>query len=108
MHVNLHFTLCCVLTVVCKVELTSGFSTSLVNQPGPVKFDQKSHQTQPDCSGKGIDLGMLYGAFQLSNRVACTDASTASLDLCQMPCTGEYLKPQQAGLKQKLNLVSLV
>lgn len=77
--------------MVCKVELTSGFDTSLITQPGPIKFDGRSHQAQPDCTSKGIDVGALYGAFQLSNRVACNDNSTPSLNLCQMPCTGQYL-----------------
>ncbi|KAJ8388195.1 hypothetical protein AAFF_G00135660 [Aldrovandia affinis] len=83
--------------IVCKVELTSGLNTSLVTDPGPVKFDMsaaaakktfaRNHQAHLRCRGKGIDIGQLHGAFQLSNHVACSDGSSPSLNICQTNCS---------------------
>ena len=60
-------------SVVCHVELTSGFNTSAV------KEQKVAHTTWT-----------LYGIFQLSDHLSCSDGETPSHNECGKSCTGEF------------------
>lgn len=62
-------------SVVCNVELATGFNTSAVNQRTP---------------GNGEQVWTLYGLFQFGNRLACRDNTTSSPNVCQEDCNSEF------------------
>lgn len=61
-------------SVVCAVELGSGFNTDAVNETSPRIGEQ---------------LWRFYGLFQLGNRLACSDGTTSSPNVCQKDCESE-------------------
>lgn len=62
-------------SVVCNVELATGFNTSAVNQRTPRNGEQ---------------VWTLYGLFQFGNRLACRDNTTSSPNVCQEDCNSEF------------------
>ncbi|XP_059190224.1 lysozyme C, milk isozyme [Centropristis striata] len=58
-------------SVICHAEKESGLNTRALNQLTP-----------PD---KEVPT-TLYGLFQLSNRVVCSDGTSSTLDICGMAC----------------------
>ncbi|XP_018594408.1 uncharacterized protein LOC108926291 [Scleropages formosus] len=123
-------TLDVVAKIVCKVQLTSGFNTSLVTQLAPATagtkkpgYDNSNHKNQPPKrrardtrrqQSEGKNKGekqygsseseednhgnhgnvtpptptvSLYGLFQLSGSVACSDGVNPSSNICNIPCS---------------------
>ncbi|XP_030252451.1 lysozyme C, milk isozyme-like [Sparus aurata] len=74
--------------IVCHAQFASGFNTSAVNQ-----LDPKSNtvRTPPPTTPKpphvDANIWTLYGLFQLSNHLVCSDGESPSPNICGMSCS---------------------
>ncbi|KAK2918508.1 alpha-lactalbumin-like [Channa argus] len=82
-----------VATFVCHAERASGFNTSKVNEP-EMNFQFMKRRNIKNLvptlvrrSAQDDDIATLYGIFQLSNRLACSDGMTPSPTICGLDCT---------------------
>ncbi|XP_037327328.2 alpha-lactalbumin [Pungitius pungitius] len=65
--------------IVCHVELASGFNTSAVTR---LDHDESSASSEE----KPKEVHSLYGLFQLSNQLVCSDGASPSHNICSMSC----------------------
>ncbi|KAL6111114.1 uncharacterized protein ACO6RY_20068 [Pungitius sinensis] len=65
--------------IVCYVELASGFNTSAVTRLDDNESSDSSEE-------KPKKVHSLYGLFQLSNQVVCSDGASPSYNICTMSC----------------------
>ncbi|KAL6111113.1 lalba [Pungitius sinensis] len=91
------FTLDLLAKIVCHVELASGFNTSAVTRLDHER-DRRSWGERDDGSGDSSEeksqrpngrhkeVHSLYGLFQLSNQVVCSDGASPSYNICSMSC----------------------
>ncbi len=79
-------------TVVCHVQLTSGFNTSAIKtiaEPQEPKNKGGSSSSESDEDKK--EVWTLYGLFQLSDHVVCNSTQSHALNLCRLSCDSEYI-----------------
>ncbi|KAK2817519.1 hypothetical protein Q5P01_025710 [Channa striata] len=78
---------------VCHAERASNFDTGKVNEPKMNFQVRKRHSikdlapTRVPWSSQNSDFGTLYGVFQLSNRLVCSDGMTPSPTICGLHCS---------------------
>nr|XP_040043128.1 lysozyme C, milk isozyme [Gasterosteus aculeatus aculeatus] len=81
--------------IVCHVELASAFNTSAVTRldrqrdrrsSGAHGSGNSSEEKSPRPDGRPVEVHSLYGLFQLSNQLVCSDGASPSPNICAMSC----------------------
>ncbi len=89
-------------TVVCHVQLTSGFNTGAIKTIAEPRGHGPRRGRSPGGKNKGgsssnesdedkNEVWTLYGLFQLSDHVVCNTTQSCALNLCRLSCDSEYI-----------------